>query len=428
MERLEDQGFEVDVSPRGAEAVERLEKSPVDLVLLGEVLPDMNGHEVLRALRCRYPATRLPIIIVTSEQRGEEVVRAFDLGANDFVAKSAEFPVLLARIHARLRGRGPLTTSKSGDGEILVGEDVDAEELEEIDPGTILDGKYEIGELIGRGHFGRVYRARHLKLHRDVAVKVLHPNKRNRRELLERFRREGISACQIEHPNAVSVLDYSATSHGLPFLVMELLEGFALDAEIKDRGMLSPLRCAVILLPVCEVLSEVHALGIVHRDIKPQNIFLQQARRGEVVKVLDFGIAKLLDSVVLGQELTVDGSGPGTPTYMAPERFSEQPYDGRADVYSLGITLYQMLTGAPPFRTRTGNPIKMALMHMTEEPKSLCSQNPGIPRPLEAVVLKALDKDPKRRPSAARLARDFVEALGLQVPAPFENTLGVEVA
>ena len=415
-EPLGTMGYNVDVAGSGRQALERLEAGPVDLVLLDTSLSDMSGFALLRNLRRRYASSRLPVIMVTDGNRSDNVVKAFDLGANDFVVIPVDFSVLQARIQARLRGRRPSGLQES---------DPHADPAGEIAPGTVLDGKYEIGSLLGRGHFGRVYRARHLTLEREVAVKVLRPNRQNREELLERFRREGISACQIEHPNAVSVLDYSVSEGGLPFLVMELLEGHALRDEIRQRGPLTPLRCAVILLPVCEVLAEAHSLGIVHRDIKPHNIFLQQARRGEVIKVLDFGIAKLLDEVLPGQELTVEGSGPGTPAYMAPERFSEQPYDGQADVYSLGVTLYEMLTGAPPFHAVNGNPIKLALMHMSQKPPSLCDQNPGVPRPLEKVVLRALEKEPEARPQPAELARDFIEALGLELPASVEKSLGV---
>jgi len=407
---LEREGYAVEVMETGANALHRLRRGPVDLVLVASELPDTDAFAVLKSIRELYSPAKLPIVMVTSGRRTDEIVRAFDLGANDYIAKPVDFQVLLVRIQARLRGHEPVTP---------VEEKKAPTSGLEIEAGTVLDGKYRLESQIGRGHYGVVYRATHLTLERPVAVKLLHPNYYNRDESLERFRREGISACQIEHPNAVSVLDYSVTEGGLPYLVMELLEGRSLEDEIRDNAPLHPVRCAVILLPICEVLAEAHSLGIIHRDIKPQNIFLQEKRRSEVVKVLDFGIAKLVDDAILGQELTVDGSGPGTPTYMAPERFSEAPYDCRVDVYSLGVLLYEMLTGRPPFHTPTGNPIKLALMHMSEAPAPLCDVNPHVPRPLDKVVRRALEKDFTQRPWVGELAQEFFRALGMELPKQY---------
>lgn len=408
-ESLEREGFEVERAADGAEARRRLAPpaaAPDLIVLDGDALEDA-GLAPLREIRRRYDSSELPVILTTRGDDSERVVAAFELGADDHVPGSVDFPVLLARIQARLRGRLPTPATTP-----------------EIPPGTVLDGKYEIGSPIGRGRFGTVYRARHLRLRRSVAVKVLRPGRQDPEVALARFRREGVSACQVNHPNAVAVLDLSATEGGVPFLVMELLEGHSLAAEIRRAETLPPLRAAVILLPVCEVLAEAHALGILHRDVKPSNVFLHQTRRGEVVKLLDFGISKLVDDEILGQELTVEGIGPGTPTYMAPERFSEQPYDDRADVYSLGVTLYEMLAGHPPFRAESGNPIKLALMHLSVAPPSLAAGAPAVPKALESAVLRALAKDPEQRPSAAGLARDVVRSLGLEMPAHLAGALG----
>lgn len=160
--------------------------------------------------------------------------------------------------------------------------------------GVTLDGKYRLDAKIGVGGFGAVYRATHLNLNRPVAVKVLHNNIHNTTpENLERFRQEGVSACSVSHPNAVAILDFSITQDGHAYLVMELLDGRPLSDELQERFVLPLERCVEIIIPVCDVLTEAHASGIVHRDIKPDNIFLHRTRRGEVVKVLDFGIAKL---------------------------------------------------------------------------------------------------------------------------------------
>lgn len=411
---LEDAGYSAETVTSGASLIHRLRDERMDLIILASDLPDTTAQNALQAIRELYSPTRQQILLITPSGQDKAIIEGFDLGANDCLPRPFDLSVLLRRIQVRFRQRQPLPIKAAqsavsaklrGTGEL------------EVELGTVLEGKYRIDSLLGRGHYGAVYRAMHLTLERPVAVKVLHPNTQNRTDALERFRREGTSASKIEHPNAVSVLDYSVTENGLPYLVMELLEGHSLDQEIKNLGRLHPIRCAAILLPVCEVLAEAHSLGIIHRDIKPQNIFIQEhPRRGKTVKVLDFGIAKLVDDAVLGQqELTVDGSGPGTPTYMAPERFSEGPYDGRADVYSLGVTFYEMLTGKPPFQTKTGNPIRMALLHMSQAPPSLRERNPDVPRAVEEVVLSALEKDPEKRPTIEELARSLVKALGVEM-------------
>src|SRR5262249_36060406 len=158
---------------------------------------------------------------------------------------------------------------------------------------------------------------------------------------------------RVNHPNAVSVLDSGVSAEGIAYLVMELLEGRSLTEELREKGVLPPARCAEILMPVCDVLTKAHASGIVHRDIKPDNIYLNRTAVGEVVKVVDFGIAKLMDDTggQNNESLTVTGGLLGTPTYMAPERLENKPYDGKADVYSLGIMLYRMLAGRVPFQS-----------------------------------------------------------------------------
>ncbi len=399
---LANEGFRMIPAPGGAEALEVVDRELVDLVILDIRMPGISGLEVLRSLRQQHSPEELPVIMATSVGQSEEVVTAFRLGANDYVTKPLDFPVLLARMETQLRSKAHAAATAP---------------MPEMEPGTVLEGRYRLESLIGQGQFGVVYRATHRKLRRQVAVKMLRTGAEHDRDLQARFHREGMSACRIRHPNAVSVLDFSFTPTGLPFMVMELLEGHSLADELSRCGRLAPRRSAEILLPICEVLTEAHDLGIVHRDIKPANIFLHRGRRGEVVKVLDFGLAKLIGEEVMTQKLTLEGVGPGTPLYMAPERFCERPYDGGADVYSLGIMLYEMLAGQPPFDISGGNPLKMALMHLSESPRPLAEIAPELPAGVEAVVLRALAKNPEERPSAPELAGRFTAALGLGTPA-----------
>jgi serine/threonine protein kinase/ligand-binding sensor domain-containing protein len=282
-------------------------------------------------------------------------------------------------------------------------------------PGTVLDEKYRIEEKIGSGGFGAVYRAVHLALKRPIAVKIFKPSPGNdSAENLERFRLEAVSACRINHPNAVAVLDSGISLEGIAYLVMELLEGRTLKQVLNEKGRLSVARMAEIALPVCDLLSKAHAIGIIHRDIKPENIFLHQSAEGEIVKVVDFGIAKLMGKEwgTVAQSLTQTGALIGTPAYIAPERLGNTPYDGKADVYSLGAMLYEMLCGSPPFHSTLG-PWQTSLMHLTVEPAPLRQICPSIPEALDRAVLRALIKDPEKRSDADELKRDILTALVL---------------
>jgi serine/threonine protein kinase/CheY-like chemotaxis protein len=396
--RLARKGYQVETASNGHEALRMIENGSFDLILLDIMMPGLNGIEVLKILRQKYSTTELPIIMATAKDRSEDVVEALELGANDYVTKPIDFPVVLARVQSHLRTKAASPKREGGPSPGDIG------------PGAVLADKYLIEDKLGTGSFGTVYRGKHLSLQQPVAIKVLQTSMAPASEALARFRREGISACRVRHPNAVSVLDFGITSTGVAYLIMELLEGHSLAEELKEKGTLTPIRCAQILEPICEVLSEVHAQGMVHRDIKPANIFIHHGHAGEIVKVLDFGIAKLVGDVTQEEHLTVEGSILGTPTYMAPERFSNQPYDGRADVYSLGVLLYRMLGGRTPFHSK--DLMVVAMQHLREAPRPLRQLNPMVTPELEAVVLHAMAKSMHDRPSATELAVRFGEAVG----------------
>ncbi len=405
--RLERKGFRVIPAEDGQRALDILATSKVDLVLLDVMMPGLTGLEVLRKVRETHSPSALPVVMVTARTESEDVVEALELGANDYVTKPIDFPVVLARVKAQLRMR---PSHRPGPTEPQL--------PAHVGPGCVLASRYRIESKIGTGSFGAVFKATHLELQSLVAVKVLGTSVATDPDALGRFRREGISACHVKHPNAVAVVDFGVTEMGIAYLVMEYLQGRSLDHEMEILGHLPPQRCAKILVPVCGALAEAHRAGIVHRDVKPSNIFLHRHARREVPKVLDFGIARLAGGAALQQSLTVDGSLLGTPAYMAPERFSSQPYDGRSDVYSLGITLYQMLAGRLPFVTPHRDPLAMAMMQRNEEPPPLSGQNPPVPAEMEAVVLQALRKDPAERPGAEELARLLAQAAGLPSRAP----------
>jgi tRNA A-37 threonylcarbamoyl transferase component Bud32 len=282
-------------------------------------------------------------------------------------------------------------------------------------PGHVLDDKYRIGVKIGSGGFGTVYRGEHILLHHPVAIKVFRPAVGHEgAESLERFRLEGISACRVNHPNAVTVLDFDVSAGSLAYLVMELLEGRSLAQQLRAEGKLTQSRAAEIACCVCDALTHAHAAGIVHRDIKPSNVFLHGTNGEQTVKVIDFGIAKLTDeSQVPGAETTtLSGMFLGTPAYMAPERVFNQPYDGRADVYAVGVMIYEMVAGQLPFEHTAGGHLSLMRMHAVEKPLALTRVAPDTHPKLEVAVASAMRKEPEERPTAAQLGgmlRDLLQ-------------------
>ncbi len=398
--RLEKKGYRVLTACDGASALDLIAAQPIDLILLDIEMPGLSGLDVLREVRKTRTGLQLPILMATARTDSADMVEALEAGANDYVVKPLDFPVVLARVEAQLRLR-----PKSVPG---AGASVDAETV----PGALLAGKYRLGSLIGSGSFGSVYRARHEDLAHDVAVKVLLTAARNSKDALARFQREGIAACRVKHPNAVAVTDFGVTAGGAAFLVMELLEGQSLQDEMQRVGRFSAPRCAEILTPLCAALAVAHAAGIVHRDVKPANVFLQHTSQGERVKVLDFGIAKMADEDARAGSLTVAGGILGTPVYMAPERFRGEKIDGASDVYSVGVMLYQMLAGRAPFCAPDSDLMAIVMMHLHNEPPPLREADSEIAPEIDRIVLSALRKDPRQRPAIASLAASFARAAG----------------
>jgi serine/threonine protein kinase len=212
---------------------------------------------------------------------------------------------------------------------------------------TIFEGKYRIEERLGEGGMGVVYRATHILMDRPVAIKFLHSDRLNSTLAVERFKQEARAAGRIHHPNATAVLDFGLADN-IFYLVMEYLEGCTLRARMRAKGQLPNKEVSRIISQACEAVEVAHKCNIIHRDLKPDNIFLQQKEGEEIVKVLDFGIAKLLQSGNQVSELTTEAFM-GTPYYMSPEQFQSDPLTPASDVYSLGIIIFEMLTGRRPF-------------------------------------------------------------------------------
>ncbi|HEY5883567.1 MAG TPA: SUMF1/EgtB/PvdO family nonheme iron enzyme [Pyrinomonadaceae bacterium] len=273
--------------------------------------------------------------------------------------------------------------------------------------GRVIDGRYRIDSLIGIGGMGSVYRATRVVIGDEVAVKILHTERVADPHTPERFRREAQAAARLKHPNAVSIYDFGVSGDGLQYLVMELLEGESLRQIIKQQGTVEPSLAAEITAQTCAALDEAHRHHIVHRDIKPDNIIVNSTPAGLRVKVLDFGIAKLRDDAA--SHLTQTGSVMGTPHYMSPEQCLGEELDARADIYSMGIVLYEMLCGRVPFNS----PISTAVVvqHVNQPPPPLRSFNADISPQVESAVLHALQKARDARPlTAGTFARTFSAA------------------
>jgi serine/threonine-protein kinase len=293
--------------------------------------------------------------------------------------------------------------------------DVSADKSSPSMIGCVIDRKYRLDAKIGFGGMGDVYQASRLLIGDQVAIKILHAAHVSDPQAGERFRREAQAAARLKHPNAVSIYDFGVTSEGLVYLVMELVEGQNLRQIIKQQGPLPPATVSEITNQVCSALQVAHQQNVVHRDLKPDNIMVNATIAGLRVKVLDFGIAKLRD--LSTSNLTVTGNVMGTPHYMSPEQCLGEEIDSRSDLYSLGVVIYQMLTGSLPFNSSTSTAVVM--QHVNKEPPSLRSISLSISPAVEAVVLRALAKRREDRPqSADALARELSAAVNATAPPP----------
>jgi len=386
--RLRRQGYEVDLADSGPAALEALAGGAYDAVLLDVMMPGMSGIEVLEKLREMHGKTELPVIMATAKTDSVDVVDALRRGANDYVTKPIDFPVLLARLDTQIAMKREAEKRSVSVIDVTIG----------IEPGTVIDGRYEIVDKLGEGGFAVVYRAIQLSTKQEVALKHARPDvlRANETVHLERFKREVTLIGQMNHPNVVRLIDSgtipvrrgarpkeststrieAASKQGdgheegaatrtrrrqeafegdgqatqVPYIVMEFLRGESLSSLIDREGPLPPERAVDLILPIASALGAAHARGIIHRDVKPSNILLAEGPDGTIEpKMLDFGIAKLTEPDV--NALTVSASLIGTPQYMPPEQARGlKDLDGRADQFSLAAVLYELLTGRSLYR------------------------------------------------------------------------------
>jgi serine/threonine-protein kinase len=292
---------------------------------------------------------------------------------------------------------------------------VDGRELTAIrDPliGAKLAGRYVVEDLLGEGGMATVYRARYELVDRPCAIKVLNSGLSSDANLRERFRREAKSAQALGHPNVIEIFDQGETDDGIPYIVMELLEGLTLS-ELIDEGPVAPRRAVPIMLQIARGIARAHDLGVVHRDLKPDNIFVcLRADGSDLVKILDFGIARSRSDT----RLTHAGELFGTPQYMAPERILSGDAGPSVDLYALGVIFFEIATARLPFEA--GDPASYLAKHIKEQPPAPRSFSAHIPEQLDALIMQLLEKEPRARPVDAHRIEKDLAALARKLGAP----------
>src|SRR5438105_5377392 len=289
--------------------------------------------------------------------------------------------------------------------------------------GRVFLGRYEPIRLLGEGGMGKVYLAKQTDLGRQVVVKVMHDHVAADAKFRERFQRETLLMARFQHPYVVTLYDASLNDPQGPCIVMEYIRGITLDALLQRNGRLTPARVGRLLYQLCEVLQAAHSAGIIHRDLKPANLMVVDPDTPyELLKVMDFGLAKLVSPGAPGQVAVTNAEfAVGTPGYMCPEQARGEEMDQRGDLYSVGVILYELLTGRLPFMGDSSMDVMLA--HATEPPPPFATCGAGdVPAPLETVVLRCLAKEPAQRyPTARELATDFEGGLNgtsIEAPAP----------
>jgi serine/threonine-protein kinase len=289
-----------------------------------------------------------------------------------------------------------------------------------VKEGDVLAGKYRVERVLGEGGMGVVVAAMHVHLGERVALKFLKPEHSGNQEVVARFLREAQSAVRIKGEHVARVSDVGTLSTGEPYMVMEYLTGSDLSALLEKRGKLDITQAVDCVIQACSALAEAHTLGIIHRDLKPANLFLTARADGSgLVKVLDFGVAKLLNNDPKVAPLTANGAVIGSPLYMSPEQLmGKKSIDARSDVWQLGVILYELITGRCPFDGRTMAEIMVAIG--VHPPKPLRQVRPDAPAELEAIINKCLEKDVANRlPDVAALAEGLL---------PFATTRRAQVS
>jgi serine/threonine-protein kinase len=280
--------------------------------------------------------------------------------------------------------------------------------------GRTIAGKYWIESLVGQGAMGAVYKARQITLGTTLALKVLHGQLAGEPMFAARFLREAQAASRVDHPSSMRVVDFGEEPDGLLYIAMEYIDGKALAQILEEEGVLPVARIVDIACQALAALAVAHELGVIHRDIKPENLMViegkdDEGRAHDIVKVCDFGVAKLLEGGSRAPSVTAEGVVVGTPEYMSPEQARGETLDARSDLYSMGVLLFHMMTGKVPFDSSTA--FGTAFMHVNDEPTRPRLLNPRVDSRLEKICLRAMRKRPDDRFASARELRNELRAL-----------------
>lgn len=387
---VERAGYRVIASHSGEHALELFDETEVDIVLLDVVMEGMDGLDVLQHLRARRNSLELPILMISSTKDSPQVVRALDMGANDYLVKPVDTSILLAKLrqYASLRQR----PESLGRGKASA--PFRADELSE----GMEFGHYQLGRLLGEGGMGKVFLAKDVNLRRSVAIKVVQHHT-NKEDALHRFYTEARAIARVQHPNVVTIYEIGETP--CPYIAMEHIDGKCLDIFAANN----PYDFRQIVdwtVQILSALATVHAEGIIHRDLKPGNVMIDREKKA---KVMDFGLAKMTETSV---GVTNSGSLLGTPQFMAPEQIDSSfgAVDARSDLFSTAGILYLLLTKTSPF------PAKLLAQQLfaicSKEPENPLFINEEIPPELVAVCLKGLRK---RKDERYQSAQHFIDAL-----------------
>lgn len=388
------QSHEVIVINEGPEGWSALKSDRYELVILDWDMPGLNGIEILQLMRTAGDTT--PVIMLTGRTKIDDKMQGLDTGANDYLTKPFEVGELLARIRAALRTKAasaPPPPKPLGENNEQVLKRADL-------AGTSLAARFEFVDVLGEGGVAIVFKARHPQLDKLVAIKMLQGSELSEEDKT-RFESEARIVSKLDHPNIVTVYDYGVTERKQPFMVMELVDGPSLRAILEEHDYVTVDEALPLFLAITEGLAYAHDYGVLHRDIKPDNVVLKKELNHQPIpRILDFGLAKLLQmnapkSAAITQAQQIVGS----PAYMSPEQVRLQPVDERSDIYSFGCLMFEVLTGFAPFPG--DNPLEVALKHIEDDPLSLGEVRPELvptfPPVLEHAIMRALQREPDSR-------------------------------